>query len=168
MNNALIHKRQLKNYLWLVSNTNKNYLCAYFQFANSFPASQAHVSCMVIQITLRFQELCCQLLCMLCLLTYFQHISARHSHAELIVIQIKWGAVPLMKWNTVHVRFWEKKCRSWSCAIICASYILWVIFSDRQCFSVHPTCIIPCRHVSYLLRFCSSLQCSIGIDVVKY
>ena len=109
MNNALIHKRQLKNYLWLVSNTNKNYLCAYFQFPNSFPASQAHVSCMVIQITLRFQELCCQLLCMLCLLTYFQHISARHSHAELIVIQIKCRSCSLNEMKHSSRAFLRKK-----------------------------------------------------------
>ena len=109
MNNALIHKRQLKNYLWLVSNTNKNYLCAYFRFANSFPASQAHVSCMVIQITLRFQELCCQLLCMLCLLTYFQHISARHSHAELIVIQIKCRSCSLNEMKHSSRAFLRKK-----------------------------------------------------------
>jgi hypothetical protein len=141
-------------------------LCASFQFANRSPASQAHVKCMVIQITFRFQELCCQLLCMLYLLKSFPHINARHSHAELIVIQIKCWCCSLNEMKHNSHAFSRKKIQE-LCYHLCI-YILWVIFSDRQCFSVHPTCIIPCRHVSHLLHFCSSLQCSIGIDVLKY
>jgi hypothetical protein len=120
--------RQLEKLFMSSVNTNKNYLCAYFQFANRFPASQAHVKCMVIQITFRFQELCCQLLCMLCLLKCFQHISTRHSHAELIVILIKCRSCSLNEVKRSSPAFSRRKKMQELCFHLCILHSLSNLF----------------------------------------